>query len=199
MTYAKPLSNLIDCLKRLPNIGPKSAQRLAMHIFNMPEDEARNLVLAIEQVKSELVYCETCHNIATGRVCDICADEFRDSSLVCVVPENKDIFAIERTGYRGAYHILGGLISPIDGISIDKLNITKLFQRIEQNNVREMIFAIPPTNQGDITAFYIRDKAKKINDDIVISRIVYGLPIGSDIDYADDKTLINAIQSRRAL
>ncbi len=199
MTYAQPLSNLIDCLKKLPNIGPKSAQRLAMHIFNMPEDDVRNLILAMEQVKSDLVYCDTCHNIATERICDICADEFRDTSIVCVVPENKDIYAIERTGYKGVYHILGGLISPIDGISIDKLNIARLFRRIESEGVKELIFAIPPTNQGDITAFYIRDRVKKINEAITISRIVYGLPIGSDIDYADDKTLINALQSRRAL
>ncbi|MFQ3548170.1 MAG: recombination mediator RecR [Armatimonadota bacterium] len=198
MQYAKPLARLVAEFEKLPGIGPKSAQRLAFYILRISEDEAKNLANAIADVKHHITQCPICFNYTDVEKCEICTDPRRDESIICVVAEPKDVVAMEKTNeFRGQYHVLGGLISPMDGITPEMLKIKELLARINEGKIQEVILATNPTIEGDATAMYIAGLIKPMG--LKVSRIAYGMPVGSDIDYADQPTLIKALQWRREL
>ena len=199
--YARPLARLVSEFEKLPGIGPKSAQRLAFHVLRIPDEEAESLARAISEVKSSIRYCEVCANFTDQAVCDICTDSRRDRSTICVVSEPRDLIAMEKTNeYRGLYHVLQGVISPMDGIGPDRLRIKQLQHRLESEPVREVILATNPTVEGDTTAMYITDNViRPLGRDIRITKIAHGMPIGGDIDYADQATLISALEWRREM
>ena len=199
----EPVSRLIEAFGRLPGVGPKTAQRLTFHILRAPEAEARALAAALIAVREEVVFCERCHNISEAPVCGICADPGRDEVRLCVVEEPLDVLAIERTGeFRGVYHVLHGAISPIDGIGPDRLRIAELIRRVDAAATAgdpfvEVIMATNPTLEGEATAMYI---AEKIGDAVgTVTRIARGIPVGGDLEYADDVTLVRSLQGRRAI
>ncbi len=192
------VENLITQLTRLPGIGRKTAQRLAFFILTMPDNEAKAIASAIIDVKEKARFCSVCFNITDIDPCRICSDPSRDKSKICVVEEPGNIIAIERTkSYDGIYHVLLGAISPLDGITPDKLKIQELIQRIRSNSIQEVILATNPNTKGEMTAKYIYDLISPLN--IKITRIAYGLPIGSDIEFADEVTLSKALEGRRIL
>lgn len=196
--YTPPLGKLIQELERLPGIGPKSAQRLAFYILHMPEEEAKALAQAILEARSKIRPCKECFNYTEKEVCEICSDPRRDRSQICVVAEVSDLMAIERMGeYRGLYHVLGGVLSPADGIGPDELTISKLLERVERGGVEEVIIATPPTVEGDVTASYIADLIKPMG--VKVTRIALGLPAGGDLDYADPTTILRALEGRREM
>lgn len=198
MHYAKPLAKLVGELEKLPGIGPKSAQRLAFHILRAPEEEARLLVDAIMDVKEHIILCSVCYNFTDQPICDVCRDTKRDRSKICVVAEPRDLVAMEKTNeYHGLYHVLGGVISPMDGIGPDMLKIRELQARISQDGVKEVILATNPTIEGDTTAMYIAGLLKPFG--IKVTRIAHGMPVGGDLDYADQATLIQALEWRREM
>ena len=193
--YAEPLQRLIEQFRRLPGIGGKSAVRMAFSVLDLSEDAAAAFSNAILAAKSEIRHCEICHNLSIDDVCPICADITRDHSLICVVEDAKAIMAFEKVrGFRGVYHVLGGVISPINGVTPDKLTISDLIERVK-NDVREVIIATNPTVEGETTATYISSLLK--NSDVTVSRLAYGIPVGGDIEYADEVTLNRAIEGRR--
>lgn len=195
---AEPVSRLIDELGRLPGIGPKTASRLAYHLLRAPREQALGLAEAILEVKERIVLCSRCFNITESDPCGMCLDPARDRSLICVVEEPLDALALERTGeYRGLYHILHGAISPVDGIGPDKLRIRELLQRVEQESPQEVILATNPNIEGDATAMYIARQL--VSRGITVSRPASGLPVGGDMEYADEVTLGRALVGRRAL
>jgi recombination protein RecR len=193
-----PVARLIDELSRLPGVGRKTAQRLAYHVLRAPADEARGLAEALVAVKEQVAYCSICCNITDVGVdpCAICSDPRRDPSRVCVVEEPLDVLAIERTGeFRGRYHVLHGAISPIDGIGPDRIKARELVERVAAGGVVEVILATNPNLEGEATAMYLADL---ITPHVpVVSRIARGLPVGGDLEYADDVTLIRSLQGRR--
>jgi recombination protein RecR len=193
-----PVARLIDELNRLPGVGRKTAQRLAYHVLRAPADEARALAAALVAVKEEVDYCSVCCNITETGVdpCEICADLRRDPSRICVVEEPLDVLAIERTGeFRGRYHVLHGAISPIDGIGPERIRIAELLTRVRRGGVEEVILATNPNLEGEATAMYL---AEELGTTVpVVSRIARGLPVGGDLEYADDVTLIRSFQGRR--
>lgn len=192
---AEPVSRLIDELHKLPGIGPKTAQRLTYHLIRMPEDEARSLAEAILAVKDKIVLCSVCQNITDADPCAICRNEQRDRSTICVVEEPLDILALERTHeYNGLYHVLHGVISPMDGIGPDDLKIKELLDRLQNGAVTEVILASNPNLEGEATAMYIQRLIAPLG--IGVSRLARGLPFGSDLEYADDVTLTRALQER---
>jgi recombination protein RecR len=192
-----PLSRLVAELSRLPGIGRRTAQRLAFHILRAPQEEATALATAIREVKEKVGLCEQCFNLSEGRLCRICADPDRDRSTICVVEEPADVIPIERTHeYRGLYHVLGGALSPIDGIDADDIRIAELLGRIEQGEVREVVLATNPTTTGEATALHI---AELLRDKVAVTRLASGLPIGADLEHADEVTLGKALSGRRAL
>ena len=198
----EPVARLIEALSRLPGIGPKTAQRLTYHLLRAPEGEARTLAAALVAVREEVVYCESCFNISTGPLCPICADPARDESRVCVVEEPLDVLALERTGaFRGRYHVLHGAISPMEGIGPDRLRIRELLERAAQRcrggePYAEVVLATNPTLEGEATAMYL---AERLEPDVgLITRIARGIPVGGDLEYADEVTLVRAMQGRRA-
>jgi recombination protein RecR len=196
--FPSPLKNLIDQLSKLPEIGPRAATRLAFFMLNQPEDYIKNLSQAIQELKAKTKICKNCFNLTSASICDICADAKRDQNLICVVEDILDILPIEKTRrYQGAYHVLGGLIAPIDGITPDKLRIKELAERIKKLNAKktEIILALNPTTEGDTTALYLERTLKPLN--IKVSRLGRGLSSGSDLEYADETTLINALQNRK--
>lgn len=196
--YAEPLENLIEQLCRLPGIGPKSAQRLAFFILSLPRDEAMEISRAIVELKDRLGYCRTCFNIAEGESCTICTDARRDEHLLCVVEEPRDVLAVERTGvFRGRYHVLGGAISPIDGIGPEELRFTELMRRLEDGAIDEVIVATNPNAEGEATAMYLAQLIRPLG--IRVSRIASGLPVGGDLEYADEITLGRAMEGRKDL
>lgn len=199
--YAKPLARLVSEFEKLPGIGPKSAQRLAFYVLRVPEDEARSLADAISEVKQNIRYCKVCANFTDQEICDICADSRRDQSLLCVVAEPRDLIAMEKTNeYRGVYHVLQGVISPIEGIGPDRLRIRELAERLSQGSVREVILATNPTVEGDTTAMYLAQNViKPLDKDVRVTRIAHGMPVGGDLDYADQATLISALEWRREI
>jgi recombination protein RecR len=201
MQLAKPLARLVAEFEKLPGIGPKSAQRLAFHILRISEDEARTLAEAITDVKERIKTCPVCFNFTDQERCEICTDPRRDSSLLCVVAEPRDVVAMEKTGeYKGLYHVLGGVISPMDGVGPEALRISELMSRLSAGSVKEVILATNPTIEGDTTAMYIAREIKEhFGDKIRITRIAHGMPVGSDMDYADQATLIQALQWRREI
>ena len=198
MYYAKPLAKLVAELEKLPGIGPKSAQRLAFHILRSSEDEARRLAEAITEVKSRITLCSVCFNFTESQTCAICCDPKRDRSMLCVVAEPRDLVAMEKTNeYRGLYHVLGGVISPMDGIGPEMLKIRELTSRLGQDDVKEVILATNPTIEGDTTAMYLAGLLKPLG--VKVTRIAHGVPVGGDLDYADQATLIQALEWRREM
>lgn len=196
--YAASLENLIERLCGLPGIGPKSAQRIALYLLSIPREEAVELAKAIVDVKDKVRYCSICYNISEGEVCSICLDPRRDESLICVVEEPRDVIAIERSGvFRGKYHVLGGAISPIDGIGPDELRFTELMGRLGDGTVTEIIVATNPNAEGEATALYLAQLVRPIS--IKVTRIARGLPVGGDLEYADEITLGRALDGRTEL
>jgi recombination protein RecR len=192
-----PLSRLVAELSRLPGIGRRTAQRLAFHILRAPQEEATALATAIREVKEKVGLCEQCFNLSEGRLCRICADPDRDRSTICVVEEPADVIPIERTHeYRGLYHVLGGALSPIDGIDADDIRIAELLGRVEGGEVREVVLATNPTTTGEATALNI---AELLRGKVAVTRLASGLPIGADLEHADEVTLGKALSGRRAL
>jgi recombination protein RecR len=196
--YTPPVQALIDELGRLPGIGPKSAQRIAFHLLKMPVEDAHRLAHAITEAKARVRFCERCFNIADDVLCPICNDDTRDSSVLCVVEESRDIVAIERTGeFRGRYHVLLGAMSPLEGIGPEQLKIRELVARIDPEDVQEIILCTNPNTEGEVTAMYLARLLKPIG--LTVSRIASGLPVGGDLEYADELTLGRALEGRRAV
>lgn len=198
MLYAKPFAKLVEELNRMPGIGPKSAQRLALYILRLPEEEAERIREAIKVVKEKMTYCSVCFNITDNNLCSVCEDERRDHSLVCVVEEARDILALEKSGeYRGIYHVLQGALNPLEGINPEDLRIKELLMRIKKEEIKEIILATNPNLEGEATAMYLAKLIKPSG--VKISRIAHGLPVGSSLDYADEVTLIKAMEGRREM
>lgn len=195
---ARPLARLIDELSKLPGVGPKTAQRLAYYILRAPVTDAESLAAAVRSVKLDLLYCSTCFNIAETDPCAVCRADDRDRRTICVVEEPLDVLAIERTNaYRGVYHVLHGAISPVNGVRPDDLRIRELGQRVRLGGVEELILATNPNLEGEATAMYI---AQSLGDVAVrVTRLARGLPIGGDLEYADELTVGRALEGRRAL
>ena len=195
--YAKPLARLVAELERLPGIGPKSAQRMAFFILRQPQDEARQLAEAILSVKESIRFCKECANFTDQDLCEVCRDPKRDRSLMCVVAETRDLIAMEKTNeYRGLYHVLQGVLAPMEDIGPEQLKIRELFPRV-MDGVQEVILALNPTTEGQTTALYLANKLKPLG--VKVSQIAHGLPAGGDLDYADQATLISALQWRREM
>jgi len=199
-SFAPPINRLITELARFPGIGQRTAQRLAFHILRTPEQEALALADAIREVKATVGECEICFNLATEATCRICQDDRRESHILCVVEEPSDVIPLERTNeFSGRYHVLGGALSPIDGIDPEDLHIAELFTRAGHNGVREVVVATNATTAGEATALYIADELHQHSPQVVVSRLASGLPVGSDLEYADEITLGRALRSRREL
>ncbi len=194
--YDAALQGLVDELNQLPGIGPKSAARIAFHLLAADPDDVGRLVTAITDVKARVRFCDTCGNVAEGPQCSICADPRRDDSLLCVVEEAKDVVALERTReYRGRYHVLGGAISPIDGIGPDDLRVASLMSRLGTGAVSEVILATDPNIEGEATAAYLSRLIAPLG--LTVTRLASGLPVGGDLEYADEVTLGRALEGRR--
>jgi recombination protein RecR len=195
---AGPVQALINEFSKLPTVGPKTAARLVFHLLNRPRNEAQMLAEAILDVKDKVRFCSTCFNLTEQDPCDLCADDRRDRSIICVVAEAKDIYAIERTGaFKGQYHVLGGLISPMDGIGAAQLRVKELIERLGAENPNEIILATNPNAEGEATALYLSRLIHPLA--VSVSRLAYGLPIGGDLDYADEVTLAKALEGRRTI
>ncbi len=201
-TYAPPLQRLINELSKLPGVGGRTAQRLAFHLLRASEEDAFALAEAIREVKQRIGLCEICFNLAEGPRCRICEDERRDTDLICVVEEPVDVISIERTHeFRGRYHVLGGALSPIDGIDPEDLKIEQLYRRVADaaERVREVVIATNPTTTGEATALHIAAGIRAISSEVAVTRLASGLPVGADLEYADELTLGRAFSGRRAL
>jgi recombination protein RecR len=197
---APPIQRLVTELGKLPGIGARTAQRLAFHILRESEDEALALAEAIREVKEKVGLCEVCFNLADEPRCRICQDERRDAGLICVVEEPQDVIPIERTHeFRGRYHVLGGALSPIDGVDPEDLKIAELYARVENGDVREVVLATNPTTTGEATALHIAEGLRERAGDLSVTRLASGLPVGADLEYADEVTLGKALAGRRAL
>jgi recombination protein RecR len=197
--YEGPVQDLIDELGRLPGIGPKSAQRLAFHLLTADGGDITRLQTALQRVKDEVRFCTECGNVAEGDLCRICADPRRDIGVICVVEEPKDVPAIERTReFRGRYHVLGGAISPIDGVGPDQLRIASLLRRIAAPDINEVILATDPNLEGEATATYLI-RLLRTFPDLAVTRLASGLPVGGDLEYADEVTLGRAFSGRRSV
>jgi recombination protein RecR len=195
---AEPVSRLIEELSKLPGIGPKSAARLTYYLLRIPEAEARALAEAIIAVKEKTLFCDSCQNITDSNPCTICASKERDHSIICVVKEPLDILALERTGqYKGLYHVLHGVLSPMDGIGPDDLKIKELLQRLKTGPVKEIILATNPNLEGEATAMYLQRLLSPFG--IRLTRLARGLPVGGDLEYADEVTLTHAIEGRQEM
>lgn len=193
--YAAPLASLIEELQKLPGIGPKSAQRLAFHLIKQPTDSVHALASALTEAKLKIRFCSVCANLSAEDPCDLCRDTRRDEALICVVAEARDLVAIERTReFKGRYHVLGGLISPMDGIGPEELKIRELVARLGEG-VQEVILAINPTVEGEATSLYLARLIRPLG--VKVTRIAFGLPIGGDLEYADEMTLVKALEGRR--
>jgi recombination protein RecR len=198
--YAPPVQRLISELSKLPGIGGRTAQRLAFHVLRSSEEEALALAEAIREVKERIGLCEVCFNLADGPRCRICADERRDADVICVVEEPADVISIERTHeFRGRYHVLGGALSPIDGVDPEDLKIAELYDRVREGSVREVVIATNPTTTGEATALHVAEALRTIAPDLSVTRLASGLPVGADLEYADELTLGRALVGRRAV
>jgi recombination protein RecR len=196
--HAGPVQDLIDELGRLPGIGPKSAQRIAFHLLKVSKADATRLSRAIVELKDKVSFCSRCFNVAEGDLCSLCRDERRDGHILCIVEEPPDIVAVERTQeFRGRYHVLQGAISPIEGIGPEQLRIRELVARLEPEGVEELILCTNPNIEGEATAMYLARLLKPLG--LKITRIASGLPVGGDLEYADELTLGRAIEGRRAI
>ncbi|MBQ1384989.1 MAG: recombination protein RecR [Firmicutes bacterium] len=197
-SYAKPLSNLISELSKLPGIGGKTAQRLAFHILSLSEVQAQGLADAIVSAKKNMKYCSVCGNLTDVDPCPICSDGARDKSVICVVESPRDVFAMERIReFNGTYHVLNGVISPMDGVGPEDINLRSLIVRLQNEDVKELILATNPNIEGEATAMYIARLVKPAG--IKVTRIAHGIPVGGDLEYADEVTLSKALEGRREL
>ena len=198
--FAPPVNRLITELARFPGIGQRTAQRLAFHLLRASDEEALALADAIREVKETVGRCEVCFNLATEATCRICQDERRDPHVICVVEEPSDVIPIERTNeFNGRYHVLGGALSPIDGVDPEDLHIAELIERASSNGVREVVVATNATTTGEATALYLADTLRERSPDVAVTRLASGLPVGSDLEYADEITLGRALRARNAL
>ncbi|MDO8963480.1 MAG: recombination mediator RecR [Coriobacteriia bacterium] len=196
--YAEPIARLLEELERLPGIGPKSAQRLAFHILKADDDAARRLADAVIEVKRQIHFCSRCFNFASDDLCEYCENTDRDATVICVVEEPRDVVAIERTGeFRGFYHVLQGAISPMDGIGPEQLRVHELLDRLRDDVVTEVVIATNPNVEGETTALYLARLIKPLG--IKVTRIASGLPVGGDLEYADEVTLGRALEARREM
>jgi len=194
----KSVQNLIDEFSRLPGIGPKTAARLVFYLLTKPKNEVEALGLAVTNLSRDLKYCKRCFNITDEETCAICSDEKRDSTKVCVVEEPLDVLALEKSGgFEGVYHVLGGSISPIDGIGPEQLRIGQLITRLLSDGIKEIILATNPDLEGEATAAYIKDQIREKNIEVDITRIARGLPVGGDLEYADEVTLKRSLEGRK--
>ena len=195
--YSPAVENLVSQLTRLPGVGSRTAQRLAFHLLRVPKDEAAALAGAIADVKERVRFCSECGNLTEEDVCDICRDARRDRAVVCVVEQPADLISVERTHeYRGLYHVLGGALSPIDGVEPEHLRIGELLQRVERNGIQEVVLATNPNMTGEATAAYLADR---LRGRVRVTRLASGLPVGGDLEYADEVTLGRALSGRREM
>jgi len=195
--YARPLARLIEQLQRLPGIGPKTAQRLALHILKRSEVEVQALAQALMEAKQQIGLCSICFHLSAEPVCEICRNANRDSNTICVVADSRDVIALEKTReYHGKYHVLGGVISPMDGIGPEQLTVQPLVRRVDQQKIKEVILAISPSVEGETTTLYVGHLLKPFTR---VTRIAFGLPVGGDLEYADEVTLARALEGRREL
>lgn len=198
MIYPKSIATLIEHFQKFPSVGPKSAQRMAFYMLRMPESEVQKFAQAILEAKRNTRTCEVCFNLSSASPCEICTNPKRDRSIICVVAETKDLIAIEKTNeFKGLYHVLQGLISPMDGIGADDIRIKELLTRLVSDEVKEVILALPPSVEGEATSLYLTKLIKPFG--ITISRIAFGLPVGADLEYADEITIAKAIEGRREI
>ena len=196
--FVAPLQDLVDQFRRLPGIGGKTAVRLAFSVMEFTDEEAAAFATAILRAKKDIHLCECCCNISTENLCDICADEARDHSVICVVEDAKAVLALERVhDYRGTYHVLGGALSPMNGVGPERLHIRELLSRLSDTTVQEVIVATNPTVEGEATAMYLSRPLKPMK--ITVSRLAYGIPVGGDLEYADEVTLHRALEGRRPI
>ncbi len=196
--YAPPVQSLIDELGRLPGVGPKSAQRIAFHLLKLPDEDASRLARAITEAKEKVSFCRRCFNVCEGEECGICLDTRRDATIVCVVEEPRDVVAVEKTGeFRGRYHVLQGAISPLEGIGPDQIRVRELLTRLGAEEIAEVILCTNPNIEGEATAMYLARLLKPLG--IRVTRIASGLPVGGDLEYADELTLGRALEGRREL
>ncbi len=194
--YAGPVQDLIDEFGRLPGIGPKSAQRIAFHLLKVPTEDASRLARSITEMKERVTFCRRCFNVAEGEECAVCTDPRREAGVLCVVEEPRDVVAVERTSeYRGRYHVLLGAISPIEGIGPDSLKVRELLARLEPEHVSEVILCTNPNIEGEATAMYLARLLRPLG--VKVTRIASGLPVGGDLEYADELTLGRALEGRR--
>lgn len=197
-TYTGPITRLIEEFSKLPGVGRKTAQRLAFHVINMNNNDVEALSKAILEAKREIKYCSVCCNISDSEICSMCSNKNRDTSVICVVEDPRDVAAMERTrDYKGQYHVLHGVISPMDGIGPDMIKIKELIQRVGTQDVKEIIMATNPTIEGEATAMYIARLLKPMG--IKVTRIAHGLPVGGDLEYADEVTISKALEGRREI
>lgn len=198
MIYPKSIASLIEHFQKFPSVGPKSAQRMAFYLLRMPKSEVEKFAQSMLDAKENTKTCEICFNLSATSPCEICTSPQRDKSTICVVAETKDLIAIEKTNeYKGLYHVLQGLISPMDGIGADDIRIKELLNRLTDENVKEVILALSPSVEGEATSLYLNKLIKPFG--IKISRIAFGLPVGADLEYADEITIAKAIEGRREL
>ena len=200
MLLPEPIQNLVDSLSRLPGIGPKTASRLAFYLLRAPDDLSRDLAEALQSIKTSIIYCPTCFNITTVGMaeCEVCTSPERDATVLCVVEEPLDVLALERTsGFRGRYHVLGGVLSPIEGIGPDDLKIRELLGRLQVEDIQEVILATNPSMEGDATAMYLRQRIEPSG--VRVTRLARGLPVGGDLEYADTNTLLRALDGRQEM
>jgi recombination protein RecR len=194
--YAQPVQELIDELGRLPGVGPKSAQRIAFHLLKVEKVDALRLAHAITEAKDRVAFCERCFNIAEGSLCQLCADDRRDDTLLCVVEEPRDIVSVEKTQeFNGRYHVLQGAISPIEGVGPEQLRVRELLARLDREGITEVILCTNPNLEGEATAMYLSRLLKDLQ--VKVTRIASGLPVGGDLEYADELTLGRALEGRR--
>lgn len=196
--YTPPVQTLIDELGRLPGVGPKSAQRIAFHLLKIPAADVERLAAAIHDAKDRVRFCERCFNVAESTLCPICSDERRDSTILCVVEESRDIVALERTGeFRGRYHVLLGCMNPLEGIGPESLKIRELVTRLGEEPIEEIVICTNPNTEGEVTAMYLARLLGPLG--IRVTRLASGLPVGGDLEYADELTLGRAFEGRRAV
>ena len=196
MSYTLPLARLIEEFQKLPGIGPKSAQRLAFHVLKQSHEDVRTFSDALLEARDKIGYCQRCYNLSAQSVCELCRQPGRKPNLLCIVSEPKDLYALERTNeFKGFYHVLQGLISPLEGIGPEELKIKELITRLSEPGVEEIILALPPSIEGDTTSLYLSRLIKPLG--IKLTRIAFGLPVGADLEYADSMTITRALQGRQ--